>query len=658
VFYLLNGGAPQPFASPLTLTDGQHEVLIRAADLAGNLSELSQTVKVDTISPHLEDALEGTLFDGWYAKTVTLSASASDTGSGLTGLDVSLDGGAWTPYGSPLTIGDGQHQAVIRARDLAGNVSLTAPLTFKVDARGPRIDLPENWNIWDTAAFAVRDGESGLSSVEVILSDPQGRWPAVKRTYTPTGSRYDGQIGWNRRFSDDTLAPVGNYRVTVKANDLAGNFTQKQATIIIPAGELTTEGTIVQPLVEAEDPPLETTFALPPEEPKAAPEPVETVFGGTSLAVLNEAWQANSLAAVPPLAEPPGILWGAGALAAMAAMTAYYQQKRREEEEARRAAVHAQFAAEQAEKERQQKAQAKVMAKLEKQWAEEKFKEQAYQQWKAEQEEAKAADALSAVAFGKKVLASPAPNISMPPGLPPEAQQAFLHGGSAAQQWIIEKAPDLIADHQDRLAVARATPMPIAATINLRGRPLELQQWTHELGYTTAEFCGTILQREAHGAWQNDNWFDGRSNDPGKIFTEAAVRWYWSWIKSDIIQRDYPHNYNNPADREQMMYNWIVPAMQSEDSVTRPLLKQYFDELKPDFTTICKEILFPSNPEWASGKSMWSWANAYLYNEEGRKIAAGNHMYKYGSGCTAWYIFDGPAVAELHPYKIREPDCK
>jgi chemotaxis protein histidine kinase CheA len=83
-----------------------------------------------------------------------------------------------------------------------------------------------------------------------------------------------------------------------------------------------------------------------------------------------------------------GILWGAGALAAMAGMTAYYEQKRREEQEAKRAALQAQAsAAEQAEKERQQKAQAKAMAKLEQQWAEERRKEQAYLQWKAEQEQ-------------------------------------------------------------------------------------------------------------------------------------------------------------------------------------------------------------------------------------------------------------------------------
>ncbi|MCG2788220.1 MAG: hypothetical protein L6461_24290 [Anaerolineae bacterium] len=487
ITYLLGGGAPQPFTSPLTLGDGQHEVLIRAADLAGNLTELSQIVQIDTIPPHLEDSLEGTLFNGWYAKTALLSASASDAGSGLAGLDLSLDGGAWTTYDSPLTIGDGQHQAVFRARDLAGNITLTALLSFRVDAKGPKIDLPGRWNIWDTAAFVVRDGGSGLGSVEVIISDPQGRWPKVTRTYTPNGSRYEGEIGWNRQFTDGTLAPIGKYRVTVKASDIAGNFSQKEATLVIPAGDSPGEETIIQPLVEADDPPFETTFALPPDEPKPVLEPVESVFGGTSLAALNEERRSET-----PTASLPGsenILWGAGALAAMAAMTAYYEQKRREEEEAQRAAVHAQFAAEQAEKERQQKSQAKVMAKLEKQWAEERFKEQAYQQWKAEQEQAKAVDALSAAASGKKVLASPASNISMPLGLPPEAQYAFLHGGAAAQEWIDKHGGDLIEEYQTRLTNVPTvinpilTPFPTPTQIAVDGNIIALQgiyRWNME----------------------------------------------------------------------------------------------------------------------------------------------------------------------------------
>jgi hypothetical protein len=154
---------------------------------------------------------------------------------------------------------------------------------------------------------------------------------------------------------------------------LAGKFSQEQATINIPAaGSPVEEGTvIVQPVVEADDPLLETVFAcpepcrraLPPEEPKAAPVAAETVFGAPSLAAINEAWQANSLAAVPPLAEPDGINWGAGALAAAAGMSAYYLSKRREEEEAQRRAVREQVAAKNdalRAKEAQQREQAKI----------------------------------------------------------------------------------------------------------------------------------------------------------------------------------------------------------------------------------------------------------------------------------------------------------
>ena len=199
----------------------------------------------------------------------------------------------------------------------------------------------------------------------------------------------------------------------------------------------------------------------------------------------------------------------------------------------------------------------------------------------------------------------------------------------------------------------------IAPTIALNGKPLNLKQWTDQAGRTTVEFCGAVLQREAHGAWQDDRWFDGRPDDPAKIFAEAAVRWYWSWIKDTQIrssptlnQGGYGHNPDNPADRELMIYNWIVRGMQSEDNINQELLNQYFDELNPNFTQVCNQILYPSNPDWTNGGNMQSWANAYLFTGQGQQIAAQNHLYQYGSGNTAWYILDGPVVKQLESYKI------
>ena len=197
------------------------------------------------------------------------------------------------------------------------------------------------------------------------------------------------------------------------------------------------------------------------------------------------------------------------------------------------------------------------------------------------------------------------------------------------------------------------TPAPLP-TILLQGRPKDLYEWTRDLGRTTSEFCGAVLQREAFPAWRDDRWFDGREDDPAKIFTEASVRWYWSWTKylygEDVVKND--------ANRELLIYEWLHKGVQSEDKITKPLLEQYFGELNPSFTVVCNEILRPTNLEWATGNSMWSWANAYMYNADGRRIAAQNHKYEFGSGCAAWYIFDGLTVAQLEPQKIPVPDCK
>jgi hypothetical protein len=78
------------------------------------------------------------------------------------------------------------------------------------------------------------------------------------------------------------FAPLAVKSPICNRKSLAGNFSQEQATLSIPAaGAPAEEGTvIVQPVVEAEDPPQETVFALPPEEPQAAPACAGTIYNG------------------------------------------------------------------------------------------------------------------------------------------------------------------------------------------------------------------------------------------------------------------------------------------------------------------------------------------------------------------------------------------
>jgi outer membrane lipoprotein SlyB len=101
--------------------------------------------------------------------------------------------------------------------------------------------------------------------------------------------------------------------------------------------------------------PAPDTFRLAPPRETPAESPFTTWLGSL--------FTPPASAAVPPLAEPDGIVWGAGALAAMAGMSAYFLSKRREEEEAQRRAVREQVAAKNdalRAKEAQMREQAKI----------------------------------------------------------------------------------------------------------------------------------------------------------------------------------------------------------------------------------------------------------------------------------------------------------
>jgi hypothetical protein len=184
----------------------------------------------------------------------------------------------------------------------------------------------------------------------------------------------------------------------------------------------------------------------------------------------------------------------------------------------------------------------------------------------------------------------------------------------------------------------------------LSTRAQEIKQWATELGYSAAKVLGEILQHESSPANTDDSsWFSGGSNDPAQIFNEAATRWFWTWIKDPLVINQYGKAVSE-QDREAMMYNWIVRAMQSEDGLSESLLIAYHDQLTGNFLDIGDDVIAGSNSSWTAGDGMWSWANAYLYEDAGQKYLADHHRYKYGSGDTTWYIFDAQTVRVVCQY--------
>lgn len=217
--------------------------------------------------------------------------------------------------------------------------------------------------------MTVRDGESGLSGVEIQIRDPQGRWQKVVRAYDVDGNIFSTSISWDRTFADGTLAPVGEYDVLVKASDLAGNFAQETAHILIPAPGITPSPLPTRQVEPAETRTLLPTFTATPkisqvvaDAPTLTPArtPIVTAFGETVVqSVPSPISQSQSQSS-------SNVLWGAAAAAAIGAATAYAleQRRKRKEEEARQRAEAQAEAARRNAAEEARKAQAYLLAQI------------------------------------------------------------------------------------------------------------------------------------------------------------------------------------------------------------------------------------------------------------------------------------------------------
>lgn len=150
-------GAWQAYTGPVMVHQaGTHTVRYRATDKAGNVAaekNVAFTVVAappqDTTPPATGVTVEGTRnSDGAYVgdATVTISADDGHGGSGVAGIEYSLDGGPYLAYTEPVVVDRaGRHTVAYRATDKAGNTSqpLTATFTVVADGGVPAPNCPE-----------------------------------------------------------------------------------------------------------------------------------------------------------------------------------------------------------------------------------------------------------------------------------------------------------------------------------------------------------------------------------------------------------------------------------------------------------------------------------------------------------------------------------
>jgi hypothetical protein len=152
--------------------DGAHTVVARATDAAGNVSaDASAAFRIDATAPQVTAQLD--------TAARSVSATATDAGSGLAGLEYAIDESlTWMPLtGAVAAPSLEQHVVSVRATDAAGNVSTP---TVTAIPRSP--DAPMTGNV-ARYATPTASSASGWAPVENAVDGSTttgwGTWPRV-----------------------------------------------------------------------------------------------------------------------------------------------------------------------------------------------------------------------------------------------------------------------------------------------------------------------------------------------------------------------------------------------------------------------------------------------------------------------------------------------
>ncbi|MEU3686451.1 family 16 glycoside hydrolase [Streptomyces sp. NPDC030592] len=143
--YAVGDGAWTAYTAPVMVHEvGEHTVRYRATDKAGNVAaekSVAFTVAAappqDTTPPVTGATVDGTKdSDGAYVGSATVTVSAADEGgSGVAGVEYSLDAGPYLAYTDPVVVDRvGRHTVAYRASDKAGNTSEPLSVSFTVVA--------------------------------------------------------------------------------------------------------------------------------------------------------------------------------------------------------------------------------------------------------------------------------------------------------------------------------------------------------------------------------------------------------------------------------------------------------------------------------------------------------------------------------------------
>ena len=326
-----------------TLNEGVYSIDVQAQDYAGNISNTSTIISVDTTTPSIDLSLNGARGkNGWHTSNIHVSASANDATSGVGMLEIAFDGSAYADYNAPIIFSDGKHTIQFKATDNAGNETETLTQEYFIDTIAPAVALPASWEVNETVVFSVQDDGSGLSDLRVVIEDEDEKYAKIVWIMEVSGSKFKEGITWDGKFKDGKTAPPGEYLVWIKTGDKAGNERFALGIVTVPSPFSPFQ------LIPLANPP--TATPKPPNElfdeeviPTQNNSSPTLSFGNTTSqpkATESKSFSVFPTAAGTAATTNSNIVWGAAATAVISTATAYAldKQRKRKEEEARQEA--------------------------------------------------------------------------------------------------------------------------------------------------------------------------------------------------------------------------------------------------------------------------------------------------------------------------------
>jgi hypothetical protein len=227
--YTVDAAAGQSYSAPVDVSgDGTHAITYASVDTAGNV-ETTHTgyVNIDANAPSLGVSSPS----GWQTnEPVTVTANATDTGSGLAGIHYSVDGAEASIYTAGVEISaEGTTTLGFSAIDNVGHQSATQTVTVRLDSHAPSLNVsaPSDWQTTApvTVTANATDTVSGLVGVRYSVNGAQASTYTAGVEVSTEGTTTLGfaaiDVAGNRCPTDTVTVHLDSHAPTTTATGLA-----------------------------------------------------------------------------------------------------------------------------------------------------------------------------------------------------------------------------------------------------------------------------------------------------------------------------------------------------------------------------------------------------------------------------------------------------